>query len=54
MVDNPADFYRRIPKRNRHKTILEELYHDVQVKKYIVVVVVVVVAVDDDSNPMMD
>ncbi len=35
VVDNPADFYRRIPKRDRKKTILEELYNDTKVKKYI-------------------
>lgn len=34
VVDNPADFYRRIPKKDRKKTILEELYNDVKVKKF--------------------
>jgi hypothetical protein len=34
-VDNPADFYRRIPKKDRKKTILEELYDDTKVKKYV-------------------
>ncbi|CAF1120035.1 unnamed protein product [Rotaria sp. Silwood1] len=34
VVDNPADFYRRIPKKNRKKTILEELYNDSKVKKF--------------------
>jgi hypothetical protein len=36
VVDSPADFYRRIPKKDRKKTILEELYSDVKVKKYVV------------------
>jgi hypothetical protein len=35
VVDNPADFYRRIPKKDRKKTILEELYNDTKVKKYV-------------------
>ncbi|CAF1397317.1 unnamed protein product [Rotaria magnacalcarata] len=34
VVDNPADFYRRIPKKDRKKTILEELYDDVKVRKF--------------------
>lgn len=34
VVDNPADFYRRIPNKDRKKTILEELYHDSRVKKF--------------------
>lgn len=34
VVDSPADFYRRIPKKDRKKTILEELYNDTKVKKY--------------------
>ncbi|UJR21981.1 hypothetical protein I4U23_025049 [Adineta vaga] len=34
VVDNPADFYRRIPKKDRKKTILEELYNDTKVKKF--------------------
>ncbi|CAF3747989.1 unnamed protein product, partial [Adineta steineri] len=32
IVDSPADFYRRIPKKDRKKTILEELYNDTKVK----------------------
>lgn len=35
MVDSPADFYRRIPNKDRKKTILEELYNDAKVKKYV-------------------
>ena len=34
-MDSPADFYRRIPKKDRKKTILEELYNDTKVKKYV-------------------
>ncbi|CAF4186343.1 unnamed protein product, partial [Adineta steineri] len=34
IVDSPADFYRRIPKKDRKKTILEELYNDTKVKKF--------------------
>lgn len=36
VVDSPADFYRRIPKKDRKKTILEELYNDTKVKKYVI------------------
>jgi len=34
VVDNPADFYQRIPNKDRKKTILEELYADTKVKKF--------------------
>ncbi|CAF1129447.1 unnamed protein product [Rotaria sordida] len=34
VVDSAADFYRRIPKKDRKKTILEELYNDSKVKKF--------------------
>ncbi|CAF0791839.1 unnamed protein product [Didymodactylos carnosus] len=34
VIDSPADFYRRIPNKDRKKTILEELYSDAKVKKF--------------------